>query len=147
MNINKNSILGFLLFFVLPAQGLMAQDLSAHISLEPKGSALTGCSKTMSNCLITVGPDTGCYLPPGSIKVTNNSNITAKNIVAFSSDLNFTNYITQINGCSPVLDPGLSCVITFYVDVNAIVGFTLSDVKVQGSNTNATYFDIKTVIC
>ncbi|WP_158307856.1 fibronectin type III domain-containing protein [Legionella drancourtii] len=98
----------------------------------------------MQNCTIQIAPNE-CLSPPGSISITNNSRISAKNIRASSGDINFMTYVVQNNGCPASLPPGASCTISF--STNASVAFSVSNVTVKGSNTTSTSFNINAVQC
>lgn len=102
------------------------------------------CSKSLQNCTIQVS-GSGCLSPAGSVTITNTSRIVAKNISASSVDPNFINYIVQNNHCPTSLAPGASCSISF--TTNTSVAFSVTNVMVKGTNTNATFFDINTTTC
>jgi hypothetical protein len=110
------------------------------------GITLGNCSKSLQNCLIQITQNnTACLVQPGSITITNNSNVIAQNIQASSSNSNFMTYVVQNNGCPASLFPGASCIISFFT--NAAVTFTIPNVQVNGTNTNATFFNIQAFPC
>ncbi|WP_040535564.1 hypothetical protein [Legionella drancourtii] len=109
------------------------------------GKSLTQCTNKLLNCLVSITQNPSCLPQPGSITITNNSKLIAKNINAFSANSNFLTYVVQDNGCPSALAPGASCILSFYT--NTAVAFLVSNVAVKGSNTNATYFDMQAFVC
>ncbi|MFT4059366.1 MAG: fibronectin type III domain-containing protein, partial [Legionella sp.] len=110
------------------------------------GNEVRSCSRSLQNCLVTVSQNsTKCLSTPGSITLTNTSLINANNISASSANPNFINYIIQNNGCPASLPPHQSCTISFYT--NTSVAFLLPNIVVRGTNTNASYFDMRAIAC
>lgn len=129
--------------FLVGAQVVNAVDFASLI-VNTSGSSVGICSQSMQNCSINVAPNS-CLTPPGSVSITNNSPIVAKNISASSTDANFLTYVVQNNGCPASLYKGQSCTISFYT--NTALAFLVPNILVKGSNTNATAFDMNAITC
>lgn len=124
------------------------QDAKANLIIGITGNDanVRSCSKSLQNCLITVSePPTSCLPQAGSITVTNNSPIVAKNIKASSSNSNFALYVVANNSCPENLNPHNSCTISF--TTNTSLSFLINNITVQGTNTRATYFDMQAIPC
>lgn len=153
----KNRELTGLLLFTLLAPPMFAgispstvtqqnneTDAIAELAVSANERQAVRCSNFVQNCTINIGL-TSCVNPPGSITVTNNSIINARNISASSANVNFLSYVLQNNGCPAILGPKASCSISFTSTTST--AFLVPNVMVKGSNTNATYFDINALPC
>ncbi|MFJ1269847.1 lactonase family protein [Legionella lytica] len=116
----------------------------AELTLTVNDRSAVVCSNFVQNCTINIGT-TGCVTPPGFITVTNNSIVNARNISASSTDANYLSYVLQNNRCPSILKPKASCAISF-TSTNANA-FYIPNVVVQGSNTNAAFFNINALQC
>lgn len=116
----------------------------AEVLMKVNGSVSAICSKSIQNCSIQVSQN-GCTTQNGSVTLTNYSNVPALNITASSDNTNFTNYVVQNNACPASLPPGESCTISFYT--NTAATFVITNVVVQGTNTNATTFNMNATPC
>ncbi len=119
-------------------------DAIAELTVTANEQSTSICSSFIQNCTVNIGT-TGCVNPPGSITVTNNSTINARNITASSTNANFLNYVLQNNGCPAILGPKASCSISF--TSSTINAFLIPDVITKGTNTNTTYFNINALQC
>ena len=145
----KQRLLGvFFSCCFLPIQAAPVESANLLMNINgSKNATLANCTnaKSLQNCTVQITQNIGCLSQPGSISITNNSKIMAKNIQASSSNPNFTRYVVQNNGCPPSLASGASCSISFYT--NAYVAFTAGDVVAKGSNTNGMYFNLNAYLC
>ena len=116
-----------------------------EVKLQSNGNTVVPCNKGLGSCTITIAQNTSCLSQPGSIQITNTSNIVAQNISAFSNDINFLTYVVQNNGCPPRLVPGASCIISFHTNTGAT--FLVPNVAVKGRNTSSKFFDIQAINC
>ena len=114
-----------------------------------KGELLGRCSsKSLANCSVFIN---GCG-STGSIEITNNSIVNAQGIQATSSDPNFSS-VQQSNGCLPFLpgkqgnSPAPKCSIVFSKIDPVALDFTVNNVMVKGTNTNAAFFDLVFLQC
>ena len=147
-------LLGLLLLFaqqtfaeVAPLTGTPPQNTSkakAELTLTVNNRNAVVCSNFVQNCTINIGTS-GCVNPPGFITVTNNSLVNARNITASSTDANYLNNVSQNNGCPAILRPKASCSISFIS--NNPNAFYIPNVVVQGSNTNAAFFNMNALQC
>jgi hypothetical protein len=139
----------FFLFFIVSIQSLWAHESSktvekANLTISTDKNGFRCPKKSLQNCVIQVSQPL-CLPSAGSVFITNNSNIAAFNIQAFSADSAFSLFVLQNNGCPAALLPGRSCIISFFT--NASVSFFLSGVMVKGTNTNPTFFDMQAIPC
>ena len=143
MAYTKQFGLFFLILVIYPMQFLWAYEATLAINTQGMGRI---CSNSLQNCLVQISQNnTQCLPTPGSITITNNSQMIAKNIDVTSSNSNFINYVVKNNGCPASLQPQNSCTISFYT--NTSIAFLISNVAVQGTNTNASYFDMQAFLC
>ncbi|MDR3503730.1 MAG: beta-propeller fold lactonase family protein [Legionella sp.] len=119
-------------------------DAIAELTLTVNDRNAVVCSNFVQNCTINVGT-LGCVNPPGFITVTNNSIVKARNITASSTDASYLNNVSQNNRCPAILGPKASCSISF--TSNNPNAFYVPNVVVQGSNTNAAFFNINALQC
>ncbi|WP_083821395.1 lactonase family protein [Legionella drancourtii] len=127
---------------LLQKKGASANEVELVVNAKGQSSGI--CSSAFQNCTIRIGT-TSCLNPPGTVTITHNSKISAKNITAASADSNFLNFVVQNNGCPTSLSPGANCSISFIT--NTSTAFLVPNVSVKGSNTNATFFDINAIQC
>ena len=117
--------------------------LTVEIAGVKKGH-LSQCSSSLQSCSIQITTqNSGCN--EGFISITNNSRFAALNVSASSTDPNFLANVIQNNACPAVLLPGASCSISFYTRTPAT--FTVSNVMVKGTNTNASFFNMNAFLC
>ncbi|KTC80869.1 hypothetical protein Lche_2889 [Legionella cherrii] len=140
----------FVLCLIVPTQLLWAQEspkIKEKASLTINvGTTGQNCSNSLQNCVIQISQNLPqCLSNPGTITITNNSRIVAKNIHASSADSNFINYVVQNNGCPASLQPGQSCSISFFT--NTSVAFLIPNVLVKGTNTTSTFFNMHALAC
>lgn len=119
-------------------------DAIAELTVTANEQSTTRCSNFIQNCTVNIG-STSCVNPPGSITVTNNSTISARNITTSSTNANFLNYVLQNNGCPAILGPKASCSISF--TSSTANAFLIPNVIMKGTNTNTTYFNINGLPC
>ncbi|MFJ1269379.1 hypothetical protein ACD661_12500 [Legionella lytica] len=139
-------------FLVLPLTSLTASPINAQgqanlvLGLRGSDASVRTCSKSLQNCLISVSePPVSCLSQPGTITITNNSRIVAKNIKAYSTNSNFINYVVANNSCPTNLNPNNSCTISF--TTNTSISFLINNIIVKGTNTRSTFFDMQAIPC
>jgi hypothetical protein len=141
----------FFLFLIIPIHCVMALELAnadeqATLFITTKNAAARCSKSSLQNCVVLISQNLPqCIARPGSIIITNNSNIPAKNIQVSSLNSFFIYYVIQNNACPASLAPGSSCSISFAT--NTSIAFFAPDILVKGTNTNAAYFDIQSLDC
>lgn len=141
---NKKILIGFIsLLFFSSAHAEENASLELRINPPPKTKSTTR-AKSIQDITIQVTQNNNCVAQPGSITITNNSLVHARNIQAIATDPNYAAYIVATNNCPALLAPKASCTISFYT--NAAVSF-LTKVLIKGSNTNNTHFNLNAFVC
>ena len=136
----------WLYFFSVYAAHKTQANLLITINNDEKAFLVNDANLKLSqNNTLQITQNNNCLLQPGSVTITNNSQIIARNINVLSVDPYYAAYVVQHNGCPVSLMPGTSCTISFYT--NAAVSFFSPNIQVKGTNTNSAYFNLNAFVC